>query len=74
MRGHCNARGQIGTGPVRAALAGPMWAGVDVVSLVSWRPVVIHSKDSGRILLSYELTYPPQLFFSDTVYQHKRSI
>ena len=33
MRDHCSARGQIGTGPVRAALAGPAWA---LHSIVGW--------------------------------------
>ena len=33
MRGHYSACGQIGTGPVRAALAGPAWA---LHSIVGW--------------------------------------
>ena len=33
MWGHCSARGQIGTGPVRAALAGSAWA---LHSIVGW--------------------------------------
>ena len=33
MRGHCSARGQIDTGPVGAALAGPTWA---LHSIVGW--------------------------------------
>ena len=33
MRDHCSARDQIGTGPVRAALAGPAWA---LHSIVGW--------------------------------------
>ena len=33
MRGHCSPRGQIGTGTVQAALAGPTWA---LHSIVGW--------------------------------------
>ena len=33
MRGHYSARGQIGTGTVRAALPGPAWA---LHSIVGW--------------------------------------
>ena len=36
MRDHCSARGQIDTGPVRAALAGPAWA---LHSIVGWEEV-----------------------------------
>ena len=36
MWGHCSSRGQIGTGTVRAALAGPTWA---LHSIVGWKGV-----------------------------------
>ena len=69
MRGHCSARGQIGTGTVRAALAGPAWALHSIVGWVThntilallylkgkkflWRP--LHSSLSKLIVRCYKI-------------------
>ena len=41
MRGHCSARGQIGTVPLRASLAGPAWALHNLVGWVSFGKTVL---------------------------------
>ena len=48
MRGHCSARSQVGTGPVRAALAGPAWA---LHSFVGWDNANFGKKQLGALEL-----------------------
>ena len=55
MRGHCSARGQIGTGPVREALAGPAWA---LHSIVGW----IVAKAFNQIFKEYRV---PKYLWTD---------
>ena len=47
MRGHCSARGQIGTGTVWAALAGPAWA---LHSIVGWEYQVININPQYQVI------------------------
>ena len=53
VRGHCSARGQIGTVPVRTALAGPAWA---LDSIVGWKLPRPISRDA-KILLSGKIFF-----------------
>ena len=46
MGDHCSARGQIGTGPARAALAGPVWI---LHSIVGWE-LAIKVQDIKKLI------------------------
>ena len=54
MRGHCSARGQIGTGTVRTAFAGPAWT---LHNIVGW--VLVCEEESS--------TDQSELLFKPTV-------
>ena len=61
MRGHYSARGQIGTGPVWAALAGPAWAQHSIVIWASTGSYNIPLRRLGKALYKKTYVSPSQI-------------